>query len=181
MPAYLVGALTRADRPGVLAAFTKALLRLAGNLGECRAIRLRDMNAVLLVVSLPDQVEADTLKGALTRAVTGLDVMRLWIEPLERTAARASGRTYAVTATGPDRPGIIHEFTSALADLGLPLLDLFSQPLRTEDGDGRTFVGLSITVALPEGLNPDDLRAALGTIANDYDLDLSIDESRSFV
>jgi len=180
MPAYLVGALTRADRPGVLAAFTKALLRLAGNLGECRAIRLRDMNAVLLVVTLPEKVEADTLKGALTRAVTGLDVMRLWIEPLERTVAQTSGRAYAVTATGPDRPGIIHEFTSALADLGLPLLDLFSQPLRPADG-GDPMFGLSITVPLPEGLTPDDLRAALGTIADDYDLDLSIDESRAFV
>jgi glycine cleavage system regulatory protein len=180
MPAFLVGALTRADKPGVLAAFTKALLRLAGNLGECRAIRLRDMNAVLLVVSLPDQVEADRLKGALTKAVTGLDVMRLWVEPLERTVAQTAGRAYAVTATGPDRPGIIHEFTSALADLGLPLLDLLSLPLRPADGGVATF-GLSITVALPEGLSPDDLRAALGTIADDYDLDLSIDESRAFV
>ena len=175
MPAYLVGALTRADRPGVFAAFTKALLRLAGNVGECRATRLRDMNAVQMVVIVPEQVGPDKIKFALTRAIVGLDLMRLWIEPLPGPAPAPPGRCYAITATGLDRPGILHALSECLSDLGLPLLDLFSQPLPAADGaDGRP-VGLSITVSLPEGFSPDDLKVALGAVAGDYGLDLSVD------
>jgi glycine cleavage system regulatory protein len=175
MPAYLVGALTRADRPGVFAAFTKALLRLAGNVGECRATRLRDMSAVQMVVTVPDQIGPDKIKFALTRAIVGLDLMRLWIEPLPGPAPAPPRRCYAITATGPDRPGILNAFSECLADLGLPLLDLFSQPLPADDGSDDRQVGLSITLSVPEGLSPDDLRSALGAVADDYGLDLSID------
>jgi predicted amino acid-binding ACT domain protein len=143
------------------------------------------MTAMLVVVAVPEQVDRDALKAALTRAVPGLDVMRLWVEPIDDMPPQEPERCYLITATGQDRPGIVHGFSAAFADLGIRMLDLSSQrltPPANADGSppGPTY-GLSITVSLPPDLTPESLEASMRTVAEDFGLDLSVDESRALM
>ena len=54
-----------ADRPGIVAAITGALLRIGGNLEDARAALLRGSFATVLAVAVPDDVTADDVTAAL--------------------------------------------------------------------------------------------------------------------
>ena len=66
MPEFAVTAIGR-DRPGIVAAISKALLDLNGNIEDSQMSILRGHFAVMLIVKLPEAVEADDLDGRLQR------------------------------------------------------------------------------------------------------------------
>jgi predicted amino acid-binding ACT domain protein len=74
-----------------------------------------------------------------------------------------------LTVYGADRPGIVHGIASVLADRGVNVTDLATQVT----GAAEPVYVMVLELSLGE-LAPADLEAALGTAAEELEVDLSL-------
>lgn len=148
-----------ADRPGIVAALTEALLGVQGNLEDCRAALLRGSFAMVIVVAVPDVVEAAQVEEALA-PVCGRLGLRLAVQEADPAAQGPHGERCVVSVYGADHPGIVHAVSRALADRGANIVDLSSRTV----GDPPIYV-LGVEVELPPELTPAALEAALRPVA----------------
>jgi glycine cleavage system transcriptional repressor len=147
------------DRPGIVAAVTGVLMRRGGNLEDTAMTNLGGHFAMVLVVEVPGD-DATSLELALQDEVAadlGLTVTVRRMEEAEPVHVPASA--WAVTVYGADRPGIVHEVTSALAEAGANVVDLSTRVV----GPDRAYV-LLMEVTLPADADPDDLGERLRVI-----------------
>jgi formyltetrahydrofolate deformylase len=79
-------------------------------------------------------------------------------------------RSYSLTLSCPDRPGIVHGVSGVLVGLGANITE--SQQYGSPD-TGRFFMRVALTTAAPE----DDLRLALHPLAEEFDMDYSLAEA----
>src|SRR5680860_778585 len=115
-----------ADRPGIVAAITGALLEIGGNLEEARAALLRGSFATVLAVDVPEGTGPAEVEAALRPVAEGLG-LGLWVGPAaERPAGPAVGRS-VLSVYGADHPGIVHGMSAALAGQGANIVDLSSR------------------------------------------------------
>lgn len=157
-----------ADRPGIVAALTEALLGLGGNLEDCRAALLRGSFAVALLVSVPDEVGPERLAAALVPVADRLG-LGLWTGPASPPRAEADGARVVVSVYGIDHPGIVHAVASALADAGANILDLSARSA------GRPPIyALAVEAELPPGLGADALAARLRPVADANRVELAV-------
>lgn len=156
------------DRPGIVAALTERLLAVGGNLADVRAALLRGSFAMVLVVSVPDDVRAADLETALRPAADELG-MRIWVGHAEPPAAGDHGEACVISVYGADHPGIVSGITAALAERRVNILDLSSRLV----GDPAIYV-LGIEAELPAGLGVDELERALLPTAAAHGVELSL-------
>lgn len=111
------------DKPGIVAAITKALFDLGFNLGETSMLRLGGNFTIMMMVSgshkeayLHDQL----------RPVIEAQGMRLHIDPIQAHLHEHLLPNIQVTVSGADRAGIVAQVTGALAEAGFNILDLES-------------------------------------------------------
>jgi len=145
-----------ADRPGIVAAVTGALVDLGCNLEDSTMTILRGHFAILLVVAAPEGVGEDAIAGALASAADAFD-LTVAVRPITSAAAEASQDTeresWTVAVHGADRPGIVHAVTSALAETGGNVVDLATHLVGEKDAP--VYV-LTIRAALPAGAEGDE-------------------------
>jgi glycine cleavage system transcriptional repressor len=158
-----------ADRPGIVASLTRALLELGGNLEDCRAALLRGSFAIALLVSVPDAVDAAAVDAALRPVADALG-LGLW------TGAAApdidpdlSAERCMVSVYGVDQPGIVHAITAELADAGANILDLSSRAA----GTPAIYI-LGIEVELPHDLTAHSLEVRLRPVASAHQVELAV-------
>ncbi len=157
-----------ADRPGIVAALTRALFELGGNLEDCRAALLRGSFAIALLVSVPDSVDAAAVDAALRPVADELG-LGLWTGAAAPDVDPHAAERCMVSVYGVDQPGIVHAITAALADAGANILDLSSRAA----GDPAIYV-LGIEVELPEGLDPHALDVRLRPVASAHQVELAV-------
>lgn len=169
MPDVVVTAVG-ADRPGIVAALTGALLGLGGNLEEVRAALLRGSFATALSVQVPDGVAAADVEAALAPVALELG-LGLWVGPAAARGGDAPSPPRAIVSVyGADHPGIVHGITSALAGRGANITDLSSRLV----GDPPLYV-LGIEVELPSGVGADALGRALASEAERHGVELHVE------
>ncbi len=158
-----------ADRPGIVAAITGALLELGGNLEETRAALLRGSFATVLAVAVPDGVGREEVQAALRPVALELG-LGLWVgDAAPRTGAAPLPRA-VVSVYGADHPGIVHAMATALAGAGANIVNLSSRLV----GDPPIYV-LGIEVELPPGGDAGGLRQALAPVAAQSGVELAIE------
>jgi glycine cleavage system transcriptional repressor len=163
-----------ADRPGIVAGLTEALLGLDGNLEDCRAALLRGSFAMVMVVDVPDRVDADACQAALTPVADRLG-LQLWVGPAEPPAPHPPGELLVISVYGADHPGIVHGVASTLAERGANIVDLSSRTV----GDPPIYV-LGIEAELPAETDPVEVERALRAVAARNRVELHVEiESES--
>jgi len=158
-----------ADRPGIVAAITGALLDLGGNLEETRAALLRGSFATVLAVAVPDGVGRDEVQDALRPVAVELG-LGLWVGDAAPRAATQPLPRAVVSVYGADHPGIVHAMATALAGAGANIIDLSSRLV----GDPPIYV-LGIEVELAPGGDAGALRDALAPVATTSGVELAIE------
>jgi glycine cleavage system transcriptional repressor len=157
-----------ADRPGIVASITEALLALGGNLADCRAALLRGSFAVVVAAAVPDGVTDEALRAALAEFTDlGLGV---WIGPADAPADHDRRERCVISVYGADHPGIVAAVSRALADRAVNIVDLSSRVV----GEPPLYV-LGLEVELPEGLGPQALRSSLEPVARAQGVELSVE------
>ncbi len=156
------------DRPGIVAALTGALHELGGNLEDISSTILRGHFAMMLIVEAPG--EADRLRTALGEAAASVGV-RVQVSEVEAGAADRPRPTHVLTAHGSDRPGIVAAMAALLSDRGVNITDLSSR--RT--GGSSPIYALVADVAVPEGADEHELRAAVTAAAHELGIDARLE------
>lgn len=156
-----------ADRPGIVAAITAALLDLGGNLADARAALLRGSFATVLVVSLPDDVSVDQVRAALAPVATELG-LGVWIGPAAPPSGHGHDRC-VISVYGADRPGIVHAVTAALAAHAINVVDLSSQVV-----GAPPIYALAIAADLPAPLVAADVERILAPVAASHRVEVSV-------
>jgi glycine cleavage system transcriptional repressor len=164
-----------ADRPGIVAALTGALLGIGGNLEDVRAALLRGSFATVLAVALPEGVGPEQVEAALRPVADELG-LGLWVGlAAERPAGPAPERA-VLSVYGADHPGIVHGVTRALADRGANIVDLSARVV----GDPPIYV-LGIELELPPGVDAAALQDALAPVAEEHGVEMALEAERDEV
>lgn len=158
-----------ADRPGIVAALTGALLEIGGNLEDARAALLRGSFATVLAVAVPDDVGPDQVRAALAPVAAELG-LGLWVGPAAPRPAGVPLARCVLSVYGADHPGIVHGITQALADHDANVVDLSARLV----GDPAVYI-LGVEVELPPGLDAPSLRAALAPVAERHEVEMTLE------
>ena len=169
MPDYAVTAIGR-DRPGIVAAISRALLDFGGNIGESQMSMLGGQFAVMLVVSVGPGTPEDELSARLGSVRDELGLQALTFTPVEEAEATLPKPTHTLRIQGRDRPGMIATASAVLAGHGANIIDLESRI--AQEGTERTSV-VVLHVDLSDAEHA-EVAAALQEAADELGLDVSL-------
>ncbi len=172
MARFALSAIGR-DRPGIVAGVSGALLQHGANIEDSRMAILGGHFTMMLIVSTPADADAAALSRELdeTRSRLGLGALTLEEVADEHGFARPEA-SHVVTVYGADHPGIVHSVATALADMGVNVVDVATH-LVEEEGE-QSLYAMMMEVDLPEAISPDRLEAELREVAERERLDLSV-------
>jgi glycine cleavage system transcriptional repressor len=162
------------DRPGIVAAVSRVLLAHRANVEDSQMTILRGHFTMMLVVSVPEDADASTLRDDLddVRAELGLEAILL--SPIEELdPADEPAPTHIVTLYGADHPGIVHAATSVLAEHDVDITDLTTK-LAGEGGSQPPLYALMMEIAPPAGVAEGDLEEALRRVGEDQGVEVSL-------
>jgi len=156
---------TAKDRPGIIAAITRAMAALGGNVDELSQTVMRGYFTILLSARFPENVTAEALKAAVLTegARFGLSVTVRATADDPNSLPPSLGDRYVLTVQGEDRPGIIAQITTYLASQDINIEDFYARV----DKNRFTMV-LQIQVA--GGWDADQLRLDLEAIGSEIGL-----------
>jgi glycine cleavage system transcriptional repressor len=161
------------DRPGIVAAVSEVLLEHEGNIEDSQMTILRGHFTIMLIVSTPDVVDLQRLRGDLERAGErlGLEAVSL-NEVTELEAESETLPSHIVTVYGVDHPGIVHSVTSTLAEGGINITDLETRVV-IEEGEEPLYL-MMMEVALPRGVSLKEAEEPLRAVGEREGVDLTI-------
>ncbi|HSL74959.1 MAG TPA: ACT domain-containing protein [Ilumatobacteraceae bacterium] len=159
------------DRAGLVDALAGPIADHGGNWDRSHMARLAGKFAGIVVVTVPDE-SVDPLAAALaTVQAQGLLDVRIAIAATG--GADVDEPLLTLHLIGQDRPGIIREIASALAQRGVSIEELetstTSAPMSAE-----SLFEATATLRLPTSVDLDGLRASLEAIANELMVDLDV-------
>lgn len=157
-----------ADRPGIVAALTGALLEMGGNLEETRAALLRGSFATALAVAVPDGVGVAEVEAALAPVAAELG-LGIWVGPAAPRDDAPGLQRAVLSVYGADHPGIVHGVAVALAERGANIVDLSARLV----GEPALYV-LGIEIELPATLDAARLEAQLAPAARALGVELRV-------
>lgn len=161
------------DRPGLVEAVSRVVSEHGGSWQESRMARLANRFAGILLVSVPEP-DADALTRALsTLADEGLQVH---VEIGSADTPTHEFRTARLEIVGHDRPGIIHDISESLARHRVSIDDLETD-ITSASWSGDTLCRVQARLLVPRGLDPASLRADLEGLANEFMVELLLDDS----
>ena len=158
------------DRPGIVAGISAALLELGGNIDDSQMSILHGQFAVMLVVSVPAEVERDELEGRMAAVAEDLGLEAISVSGIDESAP-VSTPTHVLTVYGADHPGIVHAVSIALADRGANISDLKTR--RTGAAEEAVYV-MVMEVSVPG--DPAELTAALEEVGTSSRVEVSLRE-----
>lgn len=168
MQVPLVMTIISPDRTGLVEAVARAVAEHGGNWLESRMCRLGGEFAGLLRVEVPAEK-----KAALAAALQKLQTNGLQIIVRDDTAVSGPvGKQTKLEIIGADRPGIVHEITSALARAGVNVEE-FSSEVSSAPMSGETLFKASARLQLPAQCDLAALKRDLEKIAADLLVDVS--------
>ena len=146
------------DRVGIIADVTGAIKQLHGNLEDMSQTVMKGYFTMLLLADFPGDVNEEQLKAAL-HAVKGLSSFEIGLLPYEppkpsKQKPAANDDLYVVTASGPDRVGLVAELTEYLRLKEINIIDLAT---RCE----QSTYTMMLLVKLPEGTDVAKLKKGL--------------------
>lgn len=161
------------DREGLVSALSKAVESHGGNWLDSQLARLAGKFAGIVLVDLPSEEVS-----AFTDAAAALHDEIGWkVDVTAAGAGGAPGHEVQVHLLGSDRPGMVRQISTALAEQHVSITSLHSLTRDAPEGGGVLFEATAL-VTLPDGLEVDAVRAALEPIADELMVDLELVEPR---
>lgn len=157
------------DREGLVSALSRAVESHGGNWLDSQLARLAGKFAGIVLVEMPaEQVAAFTGAAAALREQIGWKV-----DVTDAAGGDLAGREVQVHLVGLDRPGMVRQVSTALAEQHVSITSLHSWTRNAPDTGGLLFEA-SATVSLPTGVEVEAVRAALEPIADELMVDLEL-------
>lgn len=161
------------DRPGLVEALSRVVSEHGGSWQESRMAQLANRFAGILLVSVPEPAVA-----ALTKALSGLadQGLQVHVEIGATENQTHEFRAARLEIVGHDRPGIIHDISESLARHRVSIDDLETE-ISSASWSGDSLCHVQAKLLLPRDLNPSVLREDLESLANEFMVELLLDDS----
>jgi glycine cleavage system transcriptional repressor len=169
MPEFAVTAIGR-DRPGIVAAISGALLELEGNIEDSQMSILRGHFAVMLIVNLPEAVDAGELQDRVERVRADLELEAIAVNRVDELRAARARPSHVITVYGADHPGIVHAVSAALAEREVNITGLETRLAGAADSPLYVMI---LEVAMGEAPEA-GVEAALRDVAADAKVEVSV-------
>ena len=169
MMARVILVVSGSDRPGLTKALADAVHAAGGNWLNSHLSRLGGKYVGSVLVEL-DAAALPRLE-AQVRSVDASG-LRVSLVPADDEAP-IEGDTLTVELVGQDHPGIVRQVTTVLAALGV---NIDSLTTNTEHGawSGEPLFRAEVRVTLPQGVDRDEVQAALEAISGEVMVDITV-------
>ncbi len=162
------------DRPGIVASISKRLFEMGGNIEDSSMTILEGEFAMILIVSFNEDIAPQGLREAFSETENSLGV-KVYIKPLQEDEMvrdeMPGSSPYVISIFGIDRPGIISEVASLLADRSVNITDMKTKVIGGEKGDLYAMV---IEADMPEDVDHEDIQKKLSEIKKRLNVDITI-------
>lgn len=159
------------DRPGLVDTLSATVAEHQGNWEESRMAQLAGKFAGILRLNVP-QSRAE----GLIQALEALRENGLYTTIEQgREIAPPARRTLHLELIGQDRPGIVHDIAHTLAANRVSIEELTTETRSASMGGGTLFEARA-TLAVPESVALDALRAGLEGLADELMVDLHLEQ-----
>jgi glycine cleavage system regulatory protein len=162
------------DRPGLTQALADAVLAAGGNWLESHLSRLGGKYVGSVLVELPEEGLATLEQAARAIDAVGLKVTLVGAEG----EPAAKGRPLLLELVGQDRPGIVREVTTVLANLGVNIED-FATSRENSSMSGALLFRAQARLLVPEGTSAEAVQDALERISGEIMVDFSMSPARA--
>jgi len=157
------------DRPGIVAAVSRVLYDVGGNIEDSRMAILGGHFAMVLIVALPDRADQKALEHALAEPADALDLI-VTVRPVAEAAPlHAEGSPFVVSVYGADKPGIVWQISEALAAAHVNISDLATHVV----GDQEPVYVMVLEVDLPPGADAESIGTSLKVIGGELGVDVA--------
>jgi len=172
MPKTLVLTFIADDRPGLVGRLSEAVAGAGGNWLESQMAHLAGKFAGIARVEIAGDDAAP-----IAQALNALhaDGFRLTIAEAEAAATPAVAE-FSIELVGPDQPGIVRDVSRCLAERRVSVVELETDRRPAPMGGEHLFYARA-RISLPEGLDVDELRAALEELSAALMVDIGLSRS----
>ncbi len=162
------------DRPGIVAEIAEIIYENRCNLEDSNMGKLADEFTLILLLT----GEGDDLQDRLSRACHRLEREKdiyVFIRPLEYhyQDTKNGGSTHTIEVEGIDQAGIVYKVARLLADNKINIETLHSVK-KFSPNSGTAMYAMDINTKIPESVSLDDLEEKLEDLANELNVDISI-------
>lgn len=152
----------------------RALFGANANIEDSRMTILGGQFAVMMIVSLPEGADVDSLAAELEHVREELGLESATIREIEDASGDARpAPTHVLTVYGADHPGIVASVCESLAAREVNIDDLATRVVGSEDAPVYTLI---CELTLPGSLEPSALAADLDGVAVSQGVEVSLRE-----
>jgi glycine cleavage system transcriptional repressor len=165
------------DHPGIVAAVSRAVEGLGGNIDSCSQTVLGGHFTLIMIVSVPEAVGADELASRVRgdeSMGSGYQVTARPALPPETLKSTEKCDRFVITAFGADQPGIVRRFSQYLAGKDINIVDLYGD----RSGDEFVLIG---QLEVPARWDIRMLQADLEQMGHDLGFTVKLQHENIFV
>ena len=173
--AYVIDVLSD-YHPGIVAAVGNAIDALGGNIDSCSQTVVRGYFTLIMIASFPEPVDPGELSEQIHVAHPGGSDLQVLARPFTPTAPATAApvERFVITASGPDKPGMLLHFSQYLAGKDINIVDLYG------DRTGGEFVLIS-QVEIPRQWDIRQLQADLEQMGRETGFTVRLQHENIFV
>ncbi len=166
-----------ADRPGIVAAVSKTIYMLQGNISALSQTVVCNHFTILVIADFPAEITEqelhDKLEGAGEPGEFGVMVRKFKEPRISRELLSNNAPQYILSASGMDRKGVIYEISTTLGNNNINIIDIATYI------EGDQFVMVAHIVVPPE-LDVRCVQDELHAIATSSDISLNLQHINIF-
>ena len=160
------------DRAGVVASLADVVRFHEGNWKRSELAEIAGTFAGVVVVEVGDDRVDELLTNLLVLREQGLHVTAQQVE--EPTAA-PDAEELRLRLTGDDRPGVVHEISTAISELGISISRLGTVTDLPGENGGRRFE-ITVRLSVPLGADLDAVLDSIGELAANLSIAMNVDD-----
>lgn len=167
------------DRPGILAALSRLLLEQDCNIENISQTILQSVFGALMIVSVPDHLNEQSLKTKILKNLSDLD-LDIFVKDFDSVFAdkiSKDSHPFVVTTLGPDKPGLVNAITTVFAKHDINVTNLKAVFKGGEDPRNNVMI---FEVDIPDSTSLPQVRVELQQAAQKLDLDINIQHRKIF-
>ena len=159
------------DQPGIIQTVSGVLAKHGGSWSQSSMSTLAGQFAGILLATVPEKEASRCLEDLRGLESKGLHVIA---HRSSETGTETDANQYELELMGNDRPGIIHDITSILANHGINVKDLETVVEGAAMGGGDLFKAW-IRLEVPPAADIDKLESELEDTANELMVDIRLE------
>jgi len=163
------------DRPGIIRELSDTVLANKGNWLESSLSRLCGQFTGIVHVEVPAEQKSALLSSFQKLTQSGINVTVQNYQSVDADEESGAFNAMQIMVEANDRPGIVEEITTALADEDINIENMDTE-CESASMAGYNLFRAHMFLALPEGMTEEQLEGVLENVSDDLMVSVLVDE-----